>query len=389
MNEEWLMSTLGESCEIVGGGTPSTKEAHYWGGDIAWLSPTEVVRQDGRWILDSERTITEQGLARSSAKLLPRGSVLVTTRASVGFVALAGCEVATNQGFQSLICGPDLIPEFLMYWVQANRDEFRQRAGGSTFPEVSKAKVKAIPITYPPVAVQRRIVDLMEHLDNQVDQLRAEAHAVRVARSAAQSQLVGFSASESTCSLGDLIDRGEAETFRGKVISKKTMAANPGSYPVYSSAQGNNGAIGQYGDYMFDEELITWSVDGGGHLFHRPRHRFSVTNIGGVLRILATDKWDYRFLFYSLDWQHGLETFDWQSKAHPSVIRNLYSRIPLLPLSEQRRIADLLCSFDETADHLSAEETSLSRLRRGVLSNLLSGQTVIPESYDDLLGVAS
>ncbi len=389
MHDGWVKSTLGEVCEIVGGGTPSTKEAAYWGGDITWLSPTEVVRQDGRRISASERTITEEGLARSSAKLLPPGTVLLTTRASVGFVAIADCTLATNQGFQSLICGPELIPAFLMHWVQANRDEFRRRAGGSTFPEVSKAKVKAIPITYPPLAVQRRILDLMEHLDNQVNLLRAEAHAVRVARHAAQSKLVGFGASQSMCSLGDLIDRGEAETFRGKVISKKTMAANPGSYPVYSSAQGNNGAIGQYGDYMFDEELITWSVDGGGHLFYRPRHRFSVTNIGGVLRILATDKWDYRFLFYSLDWQHGLETFDWQSKAHPSVIRNLYSRIPLLPLSEQRRIADLLWSFDETAAQMSAEETSLSRFRQGALSNLLNGQKVIPEAYDELLGVAS
>lgn len=179
MTDQWTTAVLADVAQIVGGGTPSTKVPRFWGGDVAWLAPTEVVRQDGMRIKRSERTITREGLASSSAKLLPRNTVLVTTRASVGFTALADVELATNQGFQSLIPGPQLLPEFLMFWVQANRDEFTRRAGGSTFPEINKSKVKSIPITYPPLPVQRRIVDLMQHLDAHISNLDDELGRAR------------------------------------------------------------------------------------------------------------------------------------------------------------------------------------------------------------------
>lgn len=93
---------------------------------------------------------------------------------------------------------------------------------------------------------------------------------------------------------------------------------------------------------MFDEELITWSVDGGGSLFHRPRHKFSVTNVGGILRILDTKVLDYKFLYYVLSLRHSKIQFDWVKKAHPSVIRELYRDIPIPSLTEQRRIVDIL-----------------------------------------------
>jgi len=93
---------------------------------------------------------------------------------------------------------------------------------------------------------------------------------------------------------------------------------------------------------MFDEELITWSVDGGGRLFHRPKHKFSVTNVGGTLRIKRLDMIGYRFLFYCLTLLHSKINFDWVKKAHPSVIRKIYNDIPLPPLPEQKRIVAIL-----------------------------------------------
>lgn len=97
-------------------------------------------------------------------------------------------------------------------------------------------------------------------------------------------------------SLSELVDEGVVLLTRGKIISKKDIAACPGNYPVYSSAKEGDGRFGEYGRYMFDEELITWSVDGGGRLFHRPKHRFTVTNVSGVLRILQPSELDYKYL---------------------------------------------------------------------------------------------
>lgn len=165
-------------------------------------------------------------------------------------------------------------------------------------------------------------------------------------------------------SLGDLEDRGLVSLGRGRVISKSDLASVPGVYPVYSSAKYNDGKFGQYGEFMFDEELITWSVDGGGHLFHRPKHRFSVTNVGGTLRVNDPQRIDCRFLFFALSYLHSIVRFDWVQKAHPSVVRKVYDTIPLPPLGEQRRIVAVLDEgFTAIATAIDNAEKNLANAR--------------------------
>ena len=144
--------------------------------------------------------------------------------------------------------------------------------------------------------------------------------------------------------LHKLEEKGIVSLGRGKIISKIDIQENPGGYPIYSSSAKGEGLFGKYNDYMFDEELITWSVDGGGHLFYRPRHKFSVTNVSGYMK-LDTSVLDYRFVHSVLSLQHSKLTFDYQTKAHPSVIRNLY-HLPLPPLREQKKIAEILSGVD-------------------------------------------
>jgi type I restriction enzyme S subunit len=172
--------------------------------------------------------------------------------------------------------------------------------------------------------------------------------------------------------LDELVVTGVISLGRGNVISKRDMEADPGPYPVYSSAQNNDGRIGSYNKFMFDEELITWSVDGGGYVFHRPHHKFSVTNIGGYLRILDNTKFLYPFLAAVLQKLHGQHVFDWQNKAHPSVIRKLYNNIPLASLDEQRRIMDVVSSVDAYIDSLQQQADSARTARNAVLHELLS-----------------
>ena len=137
--------------------------------------------------------------------------------------------------------------------------------------------------------------------------------------------------------LKELEESGDITLGRGQVISKKDLEANPGIYPVYSSSAQGIGEFGQYGSYMFDEELITWSVDGGGRFFYRQKHKFSVTNVSGWLRINNPQKIDAKYLFRVLDTEWQEKSFDYVAKAHPSVIREMY-QIPLPPLEIQEQI---------------------------------------------------
>jgi type I restriction enzyme S subunit len=131
--DDWVETTLGEISEVVGGGTPSTSRPEYWDGQIVWLTPTEVTSQDGKEIDNSIRKISELGFKNSGAQILPKGSVILTSRASVGFVAIAGTDLCTNQGFQSLIPKESVVAKFLMFWIQQNRSEFDSRSAGRKF----------------------------------------------------------------------------------------------------------------------------------------------------------------------------------------------------------------------------------------------------------------
>jgi type I restriction enzyme M protein len=149
--------------------------------------------------------------------------------------------------------------------------------------------------------------------------------------------------------LSELESMGVLELGRGQIISKLDLEQDKGSYPVYSSSATGVGEFGKYGKFMFDEELITWSVDGGGRFFHRPHHRFSVTNVSGWMRIKDLSKLSYKYLYYVLDHQWKTLEFDYVAKAHPSVIRELY-RIPLPPLEVQEQIVAELDGYAAIID---------------------------------------
>jgi len=159
----WDAAPLGEVCDIVGGGTPRRKNAAYYSGAIPWATPTDVTALSGLFIARTRETVTEIGLRESSARLVPAGSVLLTSRATLGFTAIAAMPMTTNQGFANFICGEHLIPEFLSIWLRLRRDRLIQLAGGSTFKEISKSTLKKIKIFLPPLQPQCRFSDIATH----------------------------------------------------------------------------------------------------------------------------------------------------------------------------------------------------------------------------------
>lgn len=174
--------------------------------------------------------------------------------------------------------------------------------------------------------------------------------------------------------LDELILAEKVKLGRGDIISKKDIASFPGEFPIYSSAREKNGTFGYYGKYMFDEELITWSIDGGGRLFYRPRHKFSVTNVGGTLRIIDTDFLDCRYLHLVLTHLHSKIHFDWVYKAHPSVIRTVYNEIPIPSLEKQREIVEKLDSafseIDLLEENLALNSEYMMEIEASLVANL-------------------
>ena len=144
--------------------------------------------------------------------------------------------------------------------------------------------------------------------------------------------------------MADLQKDGHIRIGRGNVISKKDLAECPGDYPVYSSSANGVGEFGRYGKFMFDDERITWSIDGGGKFFYRTPHQYSVTNVSGWIKVDSRSIHP-KFLFHVLSAQWAKLKFDYTLKAHPSVIKELY-RIPILSVSEQERIVRVLDSFE-------------------------------------------
>lgn len=162
----WKTYKLGDVADVVGGGTPKTSKAIYWDGDVPWITPKDLSKFSGRWITRGERNISALGLANSGAVLLPKGTVLVSSRAPVGYVALAGCELCTNQGFKSLVPHEGYCPAFLYYLLKYNTASLKCVAKGSTFPELSALVISEIEFAFPPLEEQERIAGVLGAYDD-------------------------------------------------------------------------------------------------------------------------------------------------------------------------------------------------------------------------------
>lgn len=400
MTDDWITTTLGEVAEIRGGGTPSTKEPSCWGGDVVWLTPTEVVKSDGQWIDASERMLTRKGLEHSSAKWLPAGTVLLTTRASVGFAALARVPLTTNQGFQSLIPSDAVLAEFLLYWIQGNRVEFTSRAGGSTFPEISKKKVASIPIVVPPLAVQRRIVDLIAHLDTHLANLRAEHEVATQALDALRIDLFSETHEWSETSLADV-----SEVRLGRMLSKERATGEDlAPYIRNANVQWGGLDLSDLKEMSFPaKERETYSLIAGDILVCEGgdpgRSVILDADLPGVYyqkavhRVRCRQSVSAEFLHQWLIacYKDGrladLCTNTTIKHLTAEKFRTLTVRFP--SLSEQDLIVRTLQSFDAVIRSLNCEIVSLSESRNALLGVLLSGDVVIPANYDSLWAEAA
>lgn len=170
MKNYWQEVKVGDIGEVVGGGTPSTKCSDYYGGDIPWITPKDLSNFRNRYISRGERMISKLGLENSSAKMLPPFSVLFTSRAPIGYIAIAKNELCTNQGFKSIIPDPKKCDAlFLYYLLKYKKNDIESIANGSTFQEVSGTALKNFEVSIPPLDEQRKIAGILSALDDKIE----------------------------------------------------------------------------------------------------------------------------------------------------------------------------------------------------------------------------
>ena len=164
----WKLKHINDVAKIVGGGTPSSNTPQYWDGGIVWFTPTEVKQ---KYLCSCLRTISTEGLMRSAAKIVPPGSLLFTSRATIGDVGIATIECCTNQGFKSFVVNNKCKNEFLYYWILNNKRNFLRKASGSTYLEVSTFEIKKLPIYLPCTEEQQKIANFLSAVDLKIVQI--------------------------------------------------------------------------------------------------------------------------------------------------------------------------------------------------------------------------
>lgn len=371
--EDWEIKTIGEIARIMSGGTPSTDVASYWNGAIQWFTPAELSKAS-KYVAKSERTITELGLKNSSAKLLPPGTILLTTRASIGATAILLNEACTNQGFQSLIVHKKFSNEFIFYSLPLVKNEMIKQASGSTFPEISAKKIASIGIALPPkYAEQERIAKALSNIDSLINNLDRTIEKKKDIRQGAMEQLLsdkkrlpGFKGEWKKIEIGEICKR----MTRGDVLSASNM--NKGIIPVIAAGVEPAGYCDKY-----NRNPMTISISGSGAnagfiAFHK--NRIFATD---CFTISASDNYDVEFIYYVLKMRqkeiYKLQTGGAQPHVYPrdlSFLSVYYTE----DIMEQRAIADILTAMDDEIAVLQMERDKYANIRSGMMDDLLTGR---------------
>ncbi|CAB4865988.1 MAG: hypothetical protein F2786_03535 [Actinobacteria bacterium] len=398
MRNGWVETTLGEISEVIGGGTPSTAIAEYWDGNIVWLTPTEITSQDGKVISDSIRKITDLGFRNSGAQMLPKDSVILTSRASVGYVALSGIDLCTNQGFQSLVPKESVLAKFLMFWIQQNRPEFESRSAGSTFKEISKSNVKSIKLSIPALPEQKRIVDLISSVDSYIEALQQQLESAKRSRNAVLHELLTagrddweYKTLSDICEVRDGTHDSPKPSHEGfaLVTSKNIKDGKLDLQSAYLISPQDYIEVNKRSKVEQFNLLISMIGTIGEVIVVEVEPNFAIKNVG---LLKSTEPILSRYLCHYLGSQLGKNSISLSVSGSTQKFISLGKLrvLPILypPRQNQKAIVDTMSFFDQQISKNLEVATRIKNLRSSLLSDLLSGEHEIPASYDKVMGAA-
>ena len=376
---EWIEKTLGELGDIVGGATPSTKHEEYYGGDIAWITPKDLSLLKGRYISYGERSITEAGLASCSAQMMPPNTVLFTSRAPIGYVAIARQSVCTNQGFKSVVPHECVDSLFLYYLLKFNKERIEAMGSGTTFKEVSGKTMKSVQVRIPcKIEDQKKIASILDSIDSKIenntkinDNLQQQAQTLykqcfpyRVDDDLPDGWHIG--------TVDEIIEIHDSKRIPLSGAERAKMEKK--TYPYYGAA-----ALMDYvDDYIFDGKYLLLGEDGtvvddaGYPILQYVWGKFWVNNHAHILTGKLGFNVESLYMLFKQTPVKAIVTGAVQPKISQANLRSIQVVIPpqKLLMDYNNQIAPLFALLRTN------EETnkSLATLRDTLLPKLMSGE---------------
>ena len=326
---------LGDICEIVSGSTPKTSIAEYWDGDVKWITPAEL-SDDTYIIMDSVRKITKLAVEKTGLRSIPKGTVILSSRAPIGKVAIAGCELYCNQGFKNLICS-DVINNKYLYWFLRGNTIFLNSLGrGATFKEISKSIVSEIEINIPSIMQQKKVVENLEKLNRIVSIRKQELQLLDQLVRGRFVELFGDPVINQKSWKKKRFDEiCENLDSRRRPISSENRIE--GAYPYY----GASGIVDYVEDFIFDEDILLISEDGANLRMRSSPIAFSVSgkvwvnNHAHVVRFKKMRLQKYVEIYFSLIDISDSITGSAQPKLNQAKLNAMMIPIPDSALLEQ------------------------------------------------------
>ena len=379
MASEWKECTLAELGEIVGGATPSTKDESNYGGDIAWITPKDLSTLKGRFIAHGERNITEKGLNSCSTQMMPANAVLFSSRAPIGYVAIAKNPVCTNQGFKSLVANADNDPMFLYYLLKYNKDAIEAMGSGTTFKEVSGSTMRGIRVRVPvSKAEQQRIASVLAALDSKIenndkinDNLQQQAQALygklfpyAVADDLPAGWRVG--------TVGEIVEIHDSKRIPLSGAQRAKMEKR--IYPYYGAAS----LMDYVDEYIFDGKYLLLGEDGtvvddtGYPILQYVWGQFWVNNHAHILTGKLGFNVESLMLLFKRTPVKSIVTGAVQPKISQANLRSIQVVIP--PQPELDAFNELIRPMFDQIRQNQDQNKALAAMRDELLPKLMSGE---------------
>ena len=359
---KWMTKyKLGDICEIVSGSTPKTGIDEYWDGDVKWITPAEL-NDDTYIINDSVRKITELAVKKTGLSPFPEGTVILSSRAPIGKVAIAGCKMYCNQGFKNLICSEKINNKYLYWFLKSNTDYLKSLGRGATFKEISKGIVSEIEINVPEIKKQVETVAILEKVSKVIALRKQELSALDNLIKARFVEMFGDQEYEKK-RLIELIQEGAGLSY-GIVVPGDNVKDG---IPMIRPSDFKNGSLSLDNVYrvaseieckykktrLFGDEILVQVIGQPGQVM-LSNERCKGMNVTRNLAVIRIDKDKANRLFIS----HYLSTEEAQffmfGSTNQSTLKQLPLNklkelpIPIVPVSKQNQFADFVKQVDKS-----------------------------------------